>query len=382
MLLTPSPDQAVLRETTQRFLDEHVPTPELRRLRGDPTGFDREYWRRGTELGWTSLLVDEEHGGGSVSGAPVTDLTLIAYEFGRHAAPGPLLGNNVVAAALSTAADGPGTSHLDVVGEILAGRAVAAWCAPDVDADRARRSYVQVASRGADVVLDGTVRPVEFAAQSDHLLVTGSSDGARTQVLVPTRAPGVTVVPMETVDLSRRFGAVSLDGVRLPASALVGEVGKADEAVERQLQLALAVLNAEAVGAMQAAFDMTVEWSFDRYTFGRPLASYQAIKHRFADMLSWLEASHAVSDAAAAAVDAGSADAAELASVAKAYIGEQGVELLHECVQIHGGIGITFEHDLHLFLRRMIVNRGLAGTPAEHRQRIATMVEQREETPG
>jgi alkylation response protein AidB-like acyl-CoA dehydrogenase len=128
---------------------------------------------------------------------------------------------------------------------------------------------------------------------------------------------------------------------------------------------------------MQAGFDMTVEWAFDRYTFGRPLASYQALKHRFADMMSWLEASYAISALSATALQERRADAAELVSAAKAYIGQYGAELLQDCVQLHGGIGVTFEHDLHLFLRRVTVDRALAGTPAQHRQRIAVLVEER-----
>jgi alkylation response protein AidB-like acyl-CoA dehydrogenase len=128
---------------------------------------------------------------------------------------------------------------------------------------------------------------------------------------------------------------------------------------------------------MQTGFEMTVEWAFDRYSFGRPLASYQALKHRFADMMSWLEASHAVSAAACAAVERESEEAPELVSAAKAYIGQYGVELLQDCVQLHGGIGVTFEHDLHLYLRRVIVDRALAGTPADHLQRIAGAVDAR-----
>jgi alkylation response protein AidB-like acyl-CoA dehydrogenase len=123
---------------------------------------------------------------------------------------------------------------------------------------------------------------------------------------------------------------------------------------------------------------MTVTWAFDRYSFGRPLASYQALKHRFADMLSWLEAGHGVSDAAAAAVATGANDAAELVSAAKAFIGDYGAELLQDCVQLHGGIGVTFDHDLHLLLRRLTVNRALYGTPAEHRLRLADLVQERE----
>jgi alkylation response protein AidB-like acyl-CoA dehydrogenase len=148
--------------------------------------------------------------------------------------------------------------------------------------------------------------------------------------------------------------------------------------VARQLRLADSILNAEAVGAMQAAFDMTVEWSFDRYSFGRPLASYQALKHRFADMMSWLQAGHAISDTACSAAQDEADNADELASAAKAFIGRYGGELIQDCVQLHGGIGVTFEHDLHLFLRRLTVNRSLAGTPREHLRRISGIVEARE----
>jgi len=120
---------------------------------------------------------------------------------------------------------------------------------------------------------------------------------------------------------------------------------------------------------------MTIEWAFDRYSFGRPLASYQELKHRFADMKTWLEAGHAINDAAAAAVASGSADAGELVSAAKAFIGDYGSELVQDCVQIHGGIGLTFDHDIHFYLRRVVVNRTLYGTPAEHRHRLASIVE-------
>jgi alkylation response protein AidB-like acyl-CoA dehydrogenase len=128
---------------------------------------------------------------------------------------------------------------------------------------------------------------------------------------------------------------------------------------------------------MQSAFDLTVEWAFERYSFGRPLASYQELKHRFADMKAWLEASHAIADAAATATADRTPDAAELASAAKAFVGQYGSELVQDCVQIHGGIGVTFDHDLHLFLRRVTMNRTLCGTPADHRQRLAAILEER-----
>ncbi len=373
MLLSLTPDQEFFRETTARFLEEQAPPDRLRALRDDPAGFDPEYWRRGAELGWTSPLVTESHGGGTISGAGLVDLSLVAYEFGRHAAPGPLVATNVVASALSAH-----DAHADVVAALLSGEGIATWCPPEpAPARGAWRPTVEVDRDGAAWVVRGEARPVESAGQAGHLLVTAREGSRTTQVLVPASADGVSVVPMQTVDLTRRFGTVTFHDVRLPPEALVGTAGEAGADVERQLRQALALLNAEAVGAMQAAFDMTVEWSFDRYSFGRPLASYQALKHRFADMLTWLEASHAISDAALVATEEDSADADELTSAAKAFIGEYGAELVQDCVQMHGGIGITFEHDLHLFLRRFTVNRSLAGTPADHRQLIAAILDER-----
>jgi alkylation response protein AidB-like acyl-CoA dehydrogenase len=375
-MLDASDDQQFFRATTAKFLDEQVPASELRSRRDSQVGFDENYWRRGAELGWTSLLVGEEHGGGTISGDGLVDLTLVAYEFGRHAAPGPLVPSNVVAAALSAA----GTDvHAGLIGDLLSARSIASWAFGEPPPhDRLGGVTLDVRVDGNDVVLNGVKRPVESAAQADHLLVTGRTDTDLTQVLVPTDAAGLSVEPMRTIDLTRRFARVTFDEVRLPAGTVIGEVGGAGEQVDRQLQIALVLVNAESVGAMQTGFDMTLEWTFDRYSFGRPLASYQELKHRLADMKSWLEASHAITDAAAAAVGSGSPDAAELVSVAKAFIGEYGAELLQDCVQLHGGIGVTFEHDLHLFLRRHTANRALYGTPAEHRQRIADLVEQRE----
>jgi alkylation response protein AidB-like acyl-CoA dehydrogenase len=302
----------------------------------------------------------------------------VAYEFGRRAAPGPLLPSNVVAAALSEAGD---ERHAAALADLLSGTAVASWCYGEpAPGDGLGAVALQVRVDGSEVVVDGVKRPVESAAQAQHLLVTGRTDSGLTQVLVPATAAGVSIEPMQTVDLTRRFSVVRFDHVRLPDDAVVGAVGDAGRQVERQLQVALVVLAAESVGAMQTAFDMTVEWAFDRYSFGRPLASYQELKHRFADMKTWLEAAHAIADDAAAAVDARSPDGAELASVAKAFVGDYGAELAQDCVQIHGGIGLTFEHDLHLFLRRITLDRALYGTPSEHRRRITAMLERKEGT--
>jgi alkylation response protein AidB-like acyl-CoA dehydrogenase len=356
-----SDDEEFFRATTARFLDEFSPPAKLRALRDDPTGFERDYWRRGAELGWISLLVSEANGGGSISGSGLVDLTLVAYEFGTHAAPGPLVATNVVASALSASG-----THSEVLTSLMAGTAIATWCGSGALAMRVE---------GDEYVLDGVARPVESALVADHLLVTVRSSTGISQVLVPATAHGVSIAPMHTVDLTRRFDVVTFDGVRVPLGALVTE---GQSALDRQLLTALVLCAAESVGAMQRAFDMTLAWTFDRYSFGRPLAAYQAIKHRFADMKAWLEASHAITDAAASAVSADEPDANEKARAAMSFIGDYGSKLMQDCVHLHGGLGVTFEHDIHLFLRRHTLNRTLFGTPSDHRQAIADILVQRE----
>lgn len=376
MLLTLTSDQALLRETTARFLIDKAPTSRLRQLRNDPAGFERDYWRAGADLGWTSLLVSEEAGGGSVSGAGAVDLSLIAHEFGRHAAPGPLVDCNVAALALSR--DG-GEAHREALEGLLGGTAVASCCIGAAPWSLTRGVGVEIRQEGCEVVVSGHARPAESAGQAEHLLVTGRTGAGLTQVLVPSSAPGVGVKPLKGLDVTRRFDAVTFDEVRAPASAVLGEVGAADAAFARQVQAAGAILAAESVGAMEAAFEMTLEWAFNRYTFGRPIASYQALKHRFADMKSWLEAGHAIADRAAAAVAAEAQDAGELVSAARAFIGRYGVELAQDCVQLHGGIGVTYEHDLHFFLRRVTLDRLLYGAPDDHQRLIAGIEIAREE---
>ena len=157
MLLNLSEDQQFFRETTDRFLTEQVPPDTLRGLRYDPIGYDPAYWRRGAELGWTSLLVSEEHGGGTISDSGLADAGLVAYEFGRHAAPGPLAVVNVVAAALSEHDAAP-----DVLAGLLSGEAIATWCAPPFGSTRWQPT-VEASRSGTDVVLRGDAQIVESA---------------------------------------------------------------------------------------------------------------------------------------------------------------------------------------------------------------------------
>jgi alkylation response protein AidB-like acyl-CoA dehydrogenase len=146
--------------------------------------------------------------------------------------------------------------------------------------------------------------------------------------------------------------------------------------------LALVLQMAEVVGCMTWCLDTTLEWAHNRFSFGRPLASYQEIKHRFADMKMWLEAGYGIVSDAAASLQSGSSDRAELVSSAKYYIGRHGPELVQDCVQLHGGIGVTFDHDLHLFLRRVTTAVPLYGSPSEHARRLGRTVRSRNEKAG
>jgi alkylation response protein AidB-like acyl-CoA dehydrogenase len=369
-------DQELFAETTRKFLDDRVGADVVRGLRGDERGYDAAYWRQGCELGWTSLLVAEDDGGGSVSGDGVRDLALVAYEFGRHASPGPLVACNVVAAALSRA--GTPQQKEEVLGGILGGDVVATWAVAEPRPDDGLGVVAMRAEpRGDGWALAGAKVQVESAATASHVLATARAPDGLTQFLVPLDTPGVTVRPMQSVDLTRRFSSVTF-AADVGPDAVVGHVGGAEPDLARQLRLANVIQCAEMVGALDVAMDMTLEWVMDRYSFGRPLGSYQAIKHRLADMKTWLEASHALADGAAAAVQRDAADADELCSAAKAYIGHHGPELCQECVQFHGGIGVTFDHDLHLYLRRVVLDATTYGTVTDHRLRLTDILEARE----
>src|SRR5258706_8072197 len=179
-------DQELLQDTTARFLGDRAPLSSLRKVRDDPTGFEAAYWAGGAELGWTSLLVREADGGGSVSGRGAVDLALIAYEFGRHAAPGPLVDCNVVASALSGQ---PGDLQRAVLGELIAGKTIAAVCLGAAQWQMPGEATVAIRRDGDDLVVDGAVKPVESAMQAGWLLVTGQSQGRRTQLLISARVP-------------------------------------------------------------------------------------------------------------------------------------------------------------------------------------------------
>jgi alkylation response protein AidB-like acyl-CoA dehydrogenase len=315
------------------------------------------------------LLVPEELGGGSVSEDGLADLASVAEQIGKTVAPGPLHPVSVVLAGLVDSAER--TQHAGTIESLISGSTVASWAVYEPGRGWApAQPSVTATPTESGYRIDGVKDRVEAGAQSDVLLVVARRDDQVAQFLVPTNAPGVRVEPQASVDFVKQYARVHFDGVVVEHTAIVGGAGQAGALIDRQSQIAQVLQCAEVVGILQTVFDFTVRWAFDRHTFGRPLVSYQALKHRFADMLMWLEACRATTAAAVADVAARSPQAGLSASVAKSYVGEKSGELLQDCVQLHGGIGVTWEHDLHLYLRRVTLYRSMFGTPEEHNLRV------------
>ena len=367
-----SPEKILFTSTTQAFLEKEAPLRRVRELHAAGTSFDPAWWRRAAELGWTGLLVPEELGGGSVSENGFADLAMVAEQLGKTVAPGPLYPVSIVLAALVECTNSD--EHADAVEALISGESVASWavCEPD-EGWAPLKPSVTATETDSGYRIDGVKDRVEAGAQSAALLVVarcGTDPVEIRQFLVPTDAPGVRIEPQQSVDLVKQYARVHFDGVVVPRSSAVGTADETAALVDRQSQIAQVLQCAEVVGALQTVFDLTVQWAMDRHTFGRPLASYQALKHKFADMKLWLEACRATTSAAVADVAARAPEANVSASIAKSYVGEMAGQIVQACVQMHGGIGVTWEHDLHLYLRRITLYRGTFGTPEEHNLRV------------
>ncbi|BBX93024.1 acyl-CoA dehydrogenase family protein [Mycolicibacterium boenickei] len=366
-----NPEQMLFTSTAQAFLEKEVPLTRVRQLHAEGNSFDPRWWGRAAELGWAGLLVPEELGGGSPSGDGVTDLALLAEQAGRTVAPGPLHPVSIVLAGLVEAPGG----HEELIEALVSGQTVASWAAYEPNrpfgALQSATGVGTTATRtDSGYRIDGVKDRVEAGEQSGAVLVVAVCDGAIRQFVVPTDVAGVTVIPQNSVDLVKRYARVQFDGVEVGESAAVGSAEQTPAIIERQRQVALVLQCAEVVGILDTVLTMTNQWLVDRHSFGRPLASYQALKHRAADMKMWFEAARATTAGAVAAVSERSPDAAKLVSVAKAYVAERAPVMLQDCVQLHGGIGVTWEHDLHLYLRRVALYRALYGSPEDHHRAV------------
>jgi alkylation response protein AidB-like acyl-CoA dehydrogenase len=370
-----SPEVLLFASTAQSFLEKEASLGRLRELHAAGTAFEHDWWRRAAELGWAGLLVPEELGGGSVSGGVaggVRDLAMVAELAGKTVAPGPLHPVSTVLAGLVEAPE----NHTAPIESLISGEVVASWAVYEPGkAWSPLDAGVTAVPAGSGFRIDGVKDRVEAGAESGLLLVVAQCEGVARQFLVPTESPGVRVEPQRSVDLVKSYARVHFDGVEVDASAVVGSAEQTPELIARQSQIAQVLQCAEVVGILATVLDFTIQWGFDRHSFGRPLGSYQALKHKYADLKIWFEACRATTNAAVAEV-AGRSPGADMAvSVAKSYVGEHAPGMLQDCIQLHGGIGVTWEHDLHLFLRRATLYRSMFGTPEDHNLHVYALTE-------
>lgn len=366
--MTPSSSETELFLSTARaFLDQHATLVQQRALHAEDRPVGPKWWKQAAELGWAGLLVPEELGGGSVSGSGLHDLAAIAELTGHTIAPGPLHPVSTVLAGLVDADNH--ADHAGTIRALVSGDSVATWAVdePGRGFDPSKPTLTATVT-AAGYRLDGVKDRVEAGAEADLLMVTARAEDGVRQFLVRADTPGVTIRPQRCVDLVKRYARIEFDGVAVEAP--VGSHADARALIDRQSQVAIVLQCAETVGVLDTVLALTIDWSRDRYSFGRPLGSYQAIKHRLADMTMWLHAGRGITARAVQRVATRAADAALWVSAAKSYLGEHAGPLVQDCVQLHGGIGVTWEHDLHLFLRRITLYRGLFGTPTEHHQAI------------
>jgi alkylation response protein AidB-like acyl-CoA dehydrogenase len=361
-------EQRALLDVSIRFMDNACPLQVVREGTWKDESFAGSYRRQAAELGWYSMLVPESLGGGSISGNGVLDTALIAYERGRRLQPGSFVGTNVAAYALALA--GSDEMRETVLPLLLSGEVSASWAAASLgDGGRVDGGVDARPTGDGGFELSGTKSAVQDVDASSWLLVTATTADGAAQMLVPAAAPGVTVTELDSLDITRRFADVRFDGTGVPAAAVIGGA----ELLAQQMAIACTLVVAESVGAMDHDFEMTLQYAKDRIAFGRPIGSFQAVKHQLADTSLALEMSKALALAAARTVGTDDGYGPEAASMAKAFVGEAGVDLVQACFQVFGGIGYTWEHDQHLYLRRITTDAGLFGDAAWHREHLCQL---------
>lgn len=368
---TANDEQRMLLEFTERFIDDVHPLVRVRdEAFADPV-YCADYVRRSADLGWYSMLVPEELGGGSVTDNGLVDAALIASKRGAGLQPGPFVGTNVVAYAIVQA--GTDDQRKDALPALLAGQASAAWAVGAPHIPRSSGGEIRALSAGADVELSGRATLVQDAGIASWLLVTAGGDDGTVQALLPTDVRGLSIVEVDSLDISRRFAEVRFDEVRVPASSFVGTPDSNNDLVTLLVAVACVLTAAETVGAMDRDFEVALQYAKDRIAFGRPIGSFQAIKHLLADTSLALEMSKAITLSAAEILGSGDSYGPHAAAMAKAFVSDNGMELAQNCSQMFGGIGFTWEHDQHLYLRRIATNASLYGGADWQRERLCQL---------
>jgi alkylation response protein AidB-like acyl-CoA dehydrogenase len=378
MQFSHSEEQLAIREAARAFLAEHASSARVRAALALPDGYDRTLWQQmAGELGWAGLAIPERCGG---AGLGWVELCILEEEQGRQLVASPFFSTVALAASLVRAA-GSEAQCQDLLGRIAAGTTQIACALTGADGHAGVEGVtveLRPAARGG-FVLEGTSDFVIHAGSADLLLVLARAPGSRggsglSIAVIPADAPGLTVTAHVMLDLTRPMSSVRFAGVAVAADALLGPAGAAGPAIETALQRAQIALAAEALGGAERVLEMTVEYVKQREQFGRAVGSFQAIKHRLADMMVQVEAARSASWYAACVADEQEAELAEAAAIAKSYCCDAFYDCAASAIQLHGGIGFTWEHDVHLYFKRARATATLLGSPAWQRERLVRVL--------
>jgi alkylation response protein AidB-like acyl-CoA dehydrogenase len=365
-------EQELLRAEVRKFLDQNCPLEEVRRIAETPDGFSRHLWDRMAELGWVGLAMPEAHGG---VGLGWVDLVVVLEETGRSLLPSPLIATQLAAAAIDDSGTEeqaarwlPGLAEGSSIGSVAIVEA-SDHLAPEGIA-------LEGKADGTGYRLFGEKRFVLEAPAADLFVVafrTGDAAEAIALAVVERGAPGLEIESLPTMDATRRLGRLAFDGVPVAHEALLGEPGSAWPAVERLLDQGALAVTAESVGAAEAAHALTVSYAKERIQFDRPIGQFQGVKHPLADAYVDIESWKSLSYYAAWLLDEQPGDAPVAVSRAKAYASEAFPRIGIESVQLHGGVGYTWEYDVQLYLKRAKWMRPAFGDADWHNARIASL---------
>ena len=365
-----SPDQLLLRNSARAFLDEHMKPATVRLLWDDPRGESDTVWKEMAQLGWLGLALPEALGGSALG---MVETAILLEELGRAACPGPYWPTVLAATAIERA--GSDAQKKRWLPAVATGDARATIAFLDAELDWNPEAMTARASpKGAGWSLTGRKQFVPWAHVANVLVVPARAPEGPTLFLVDPSAAGLTLESAQVMDLATRLMTVTLDNVPVAVDAVLGAPGQAGPLLAELLRRGAVGAAAEMLGAARRCLDMAVEYAKVREQFGQPIGSFQAIRHKCADMLLEVENSHSAVYYAAWALDAGAEDATLAASVAKAYVGDAARKVCGEAIQVHGGIGFTWEYDLHLYFKRAKALEPLYGDGDYHRELIVRAV--------
>ncbi len=369
-------EQELLRSTARKFFENECPSAVVRELMDTPEGTTPELWGKLGEQGWLGLIYPEAYDG---MGLGLVDLVVLMEEMGRAVVPGPYF-STVLLGGLAILEAGSETQKKEWLPKVATGekRVSLAWMEPSA-ALGAEGVTLPAVDKSGTFTLSGTKLFVPDAHTADAIVVaartkTGKSEDGVSLFLVPKGARGLEVKLLPTMDQTRKLCEVTLEGVMLGSDALLGAVAAGWKPLARVLDRATVALCAEMCGGAQKVLDMTVEYAKIRQAFGRPIGSYQGVKHKAADMLVDVENSKSITYYAAWALDEGVAEGPLATSMAKAYVSDAYRRVSATGIQLHGGIGFTWEHDLHLYFKRAKGSEFTFGDATYHRERVAQLV--------